>query len=69
MSLLLGITSLLLRESLLGRAIILLLNWSLPLDNISHCAIGVSHCPIELPLRNRSPEYEWDIPLRNGIAQ
>jgi hypothetical protein len=22
-----------------------------------------------LPLRNRSPEYEWDIPLRNGIAQ
>jgi hypothetical protein len=22
-----------------------------------------------LPLRNRSPEYEWDIPLRNGIIQ
>ena len=22
-----------------------------------------------LPLRNQSPEYEWDIPLRNGIAQ
>jgi hypothetical protein len=21
-----------------------------------------------LPLRNRSPEYEWDIPLRNGRA-
>jgi hypothetical protein len=35
--------------------------WSLPLRNISHCAMG-------LPLRNWSPEYEWDIPLSNGRA-
>jgi hypothetical protein len=37
------------------------LSWSLPLHNISHCAMG-------LLLHNGSPEYEWDIPLPNRIT-